>query len=68
MTMKTIANENDHADHLQLKQSLEEAEPLMLPMFPGLAESKESGTFTSSSQLRLETILSRRCTSPFFRR
>jgi hypothetical protein len=34
MTMKTIANENEHSDHLQLKQLLEEAKPLMLPMFP----------------------------------
>jgi len=32
--MKTIANENEHSDHLQLKQLLEEAKPLMLPMFP----------------------------------
>jgi hypothetical protein len=31
--MKTIANENEHPDHLQLKQLLEEAKPLMLPMF-----------------------------------
>jgi hypothetical protein len=40
--MATIANENDHADHLQLKQLLEEAPLLMLPMFPGLAESGSS--------------------------
>jgi hypothetical protein len=34
MMMKTIANENEHPDHLQLKQLLEEAKPLMLPMYP----------------------------------
>jgi hypothetical protein len=32
--MGNIANENEHPDHLQLKQLLEEAKPLMLPMFP----------------------------------
>ena len=32
--MKTIANQNEHPDHLQLKELLEEAKPLMLPMFP----------------------------------
>ena len=33
-TMKTTANENEHPEHLQLKQLLDEAKPLMLPMFP----------------------------------
>jgi hypothetical protein len=32
--MKIIANQNEHPDHLQLKQLLEEAKPLMLPMYP----------------------------------
>ena len=32
--MKIVANENEHPDHLELKQLLEEAKPLMLPMFP----------------------------------
>ena len=32
--MGNIANENEHPDHLQLKQLLEEAKALMLPMFP----------------------------------
>lgn len=32
--MKTIANENEQPDHLELKKLLEQAKPLMLPMFP----------------------------------
>ena len=32
--MGNIDNEIEHPDHLQLKQLLEEAKPLMLPMFP----------------------------------
>jgi hypothetical protein len=32
--MGNITNENEQRDHLQLKQLLEEAKPLMLPMFP----------------------------------
>jgi hypothetical protein len=33
-TMKTITNESKNPDHQQLEQLLEEAKPLMLPMFP----------------------------------
>jgi hypothetical protein len=32
--MKTITNESKNPDHQQLEQLLEEAKPLMLPMFP----------------------------------
>jgi hypothetical protein len=32
--MKNIVNENEHPDHLELKELLEQAKPLMLPMFP----------------------------------
>ena len=32
--MTAASNENEHPDNLQLKQLLEEAKPLMLPMFP----------------------------------
>jgi hypothetical protein len=33
-TTKPFANENEDPDHLQLKKLLEQAKPLMLPMFP----------------------------------
>jgi len=32
--MGNITNENEQSDHLQLKQLLEQAKPLMLQMFP----------------------------------
>ena len=32
--MTTIPNENEHPDNLQLRRLLEEAKPLMLPLFP----------------------------------
>jgi hypothetical protein len=32
--MKAFSNENEHPDHLQLEKLLEQAKPLMLPMFP----------------------------------
>ena len=32
--MGNITDGNDQSDHLKLKQLLEEAKPLMLPMFP----------------------------------
>ena len=32
--MKNTVNENEHPDHLELKELLEQAKPLMLPMFP----------------------------------
>jgi hypothetical protein len=32
--MNTFASENEHPDHLQLKELLVQAKPLMLPMFP----------------------------------
>jgi hypothetical protein len=32
--MQTVASENEHPDHLELKKLLEQAKPLMLPMFP----------------------------------
>jgi hypothetical protein len=32
--MNTFSNENEHPDHLQLEKLLEQAKPLMLPMFP----------------------------------
>jgi len=34
MTMNTAANESEHPDHLQLRQLLEQAKPLMLTMYP----------------------------------
>jgi hypothetical protein len=34
MTMTTIPDENEHPDNLQLRRLLEEAKPLMLPLFP----------------------------------
>jgi hypothetical protein len=35
MAMKTNAEENDHPDHLGLKQLLNEARPAMHELFPG---------------------------------
>jgi hypothetical protein len=32
--MNAIAKQDEHPDHLRLKQLLEEAKPLMLPMYP----------------------------------
>jgi hypothetical protein len=32
--MTTVAKENEHPDHFRLRQLLDEAKPLMLPMYP----------------------------------
>jgi hypothetical protein len=32
--MNTLTNKNEHPDHLELKKLLDQAKPLMLPMFP----------------------------------
>jgi len=52
--MKTIANENEHQDHLQLKQLLEEAKPLMLRCF---LTSKRFGSRRVRSLRRLSRFL-----------
>jgi hypothetical protein len=31
--MNTFANRNEHPDHLQLRNLLEQAKPLMLPLY-----------------------------------
>jgi hypothetical protein len=38
-TMNTLTNENEHPDHLELKKLLDQAKPLMLPMFPDQQET-----------------------------
>ena len=37
--MKTFPNETEPADHLELRKLLEQAKPLMLPMFPELQKT-----------------------------
>lgn len=32
--MNTFANENEHPDHVQLRELLEQAKPLMLRLYP----------------------------------
>jgi hypothetical protein len=32
--MNTLTNKNEHPDHLELEKLLDQAKPLMLPMFP----------------------------------
>jgi hypothetical protein len=37
--VETFSNESEHADHLELAKLLEQAKPLMLPMFPDLLKT-----------------------------
>lgn len=54
--MNTLGNKNEHPDHLELKKLLDQAKPLMLPMFP---DQQETWVAESSLGQEIKSILAK---------
>jgi hypothetical protein len=54
--METAARENEHPDHLRLRELLDEAKPLMLPMYP---EQQKAWLSESPLAQEIKSILAR---------